>query len=1155
VSPVFRTLRFDPNVGQTSPAARFVATAKDATVFLAGTEAVLRVSMPASAEPSSRHAKARNGMPENDSAILRIHPENANPNARIVGLDPLEGKTNYFLGNDPAKWVRDLTGYARVKYESVYPGIDLIYYGNDEGQLEYDFVVAPGANPDLIKVKIDDADGVEVDASGDLVIKTAIGEIRQRRPHVYQQRWGIQQDVAASYALNADHEVIFKLASYDARTDLVIDPQLIFSTLLGGSGAEQLTGLAVDGTGNIYVGGHTTSLDFPLAGALQLSKTSGNRSVFVSKLNSTGTALIYSTYLGGNGDDPGFRLTVDSAGNAYVVGATNSSNFPTRNAFQAINAGGYDAFLAKLNPSGNSLLYSTYIGGSGFDNSQGIAVDANGNAWVSGMTGSDNLPLRNATQNTRAGGFDSFTIRLDTNQSGPPSVIYSTYFGGNGDDNGVGVIVDGGVAVDAAGNAYITGSTSSSNLPTMNPFQAAYGGNTDFFIVKRDTNGAIVYSTYVGGNANDASFGIAADGSGNAYVAAVTTSSNFPTRNPYQAALAGGADAAVVKVDPNGTLVFSTYLGGTSDESAQRVAVDSNGNVYVGGNTSSQNFPTTPDRLQAYGGGIGDAWIAELGPGGNTLLYSTFIGGSGGDVTLGLAVDAQGNIYVGGYGDSTLFPTTAGVVQPVFRGGGGDAFLVKFGPSAKTTLTLSIPGGGAITGSTLGTGDVVQAGYATANISAGGTPYGTAVFSLTQNNTVVSEVGVPASPPTNHARIFIDFGTGVIAAPGEGPVNIDTGLAVANTTATVANITFTLRDLNGQTVASGNGSLPAGSHRARFIDQLVQLASNFNLPADFSSTTRFGTLDIASSQPLSIVALRLTTNQRGETLFTSTPIADLNSPAVTTPLYFPQIVDGGGYNTALILVNTSGSTETGTVRTFADDGSALVVRPVNGTAGAQFPYSIPANGAVVLATDGSPQTVNIGWVQLTPTSGSTPSGAGVFRLRQNGILITESGVPSAPPTTHARVYIDKSGGHDTGLAIGNPGNSNLNLTLTAYQTNGTSVIGSTNATLNANGHAGRFAGEFVPAVPAGFTGVLDISSATPFAALTLRSLTNSRGEFLLTTFPIADATQPAPQPIIFPQIADGGGYVTQIILLSPAGSATANVGLFGDNGNALAVGR
>jgi hypothetical protein len=254
-------------------------------------------------------------------------------------------------------------------------------------------------------------------------------------------------------------------------------------------------------------------------------------------------------------------------------------------------------------------------------------------------------------------------------------------------------------------------------------------------------------------------------------------------------------------------------------------------------------------------------------------------------------------------------------------------------------------------------------------------------------------------------------------------------------------------------------------------------------------------------------------------------------------------------------VNTSGSTETGTLRTFADDGSALVVRPTNGTAGASFSYSIPANGAFVLSTDGSPQSVNVGWVQLTPTSGSTPSGAGVFRLRQNGIVVTESGVPSAAPTTHARVYIDKSGAHDTGLAIGNPGNSSLSLTLTAYQTNGTSAIGTANATLNANGHAAHFAGQFVSGVPGGFSGVLDIASPAPFVALTLRSLLNARGEFLLTTFPIADATQPAPQPIVFPQIADGGGYVTQVILLSPAGAAAANVSFFGDNGNALAVGQ
>jgi hypothetical protein len=1137
-----------------TPEATFVARGRDAAVFLTATEAVVQMSKADPAASSASQLAAQRGIPGKDSAILKIRPERGNPKARVIALDRLQGKTNYFIGSNPDKWIRDVSGYARVKYENVYPGIDLIYYGNDEGRLEYDFVVRPGANPDLITVKIDGADQINIDASGDLVIETPLGQVRQRRPRVYQQSWGTRREVSADYAVNRYHEVTFKLANYDSGRDLVIDPQLLFATLLGGSGSELLSGIGADAAGNIYVGGSTTSFDFPTANPLQPNKTNGNRSVFISKLNSTGTVLIYSTYLGGSGDDGGFRFTVDAAGNAYVVGATNSGNFPTQNAFQPVNAGGYDAYFLKLNPSGNALLFSTYIGGSGFDNSQGVVVDSNGNAWVSGMTTSDNFPLRNPTQNTRAGGVDSFTIHIDTNQSGPPAVIYSTYFGGNGDDNGTGITVDGGIAVDAAGNTYVTGSTSSTNLPTHSPVQASYGGNTDFFVVKRDPTGAIVYATYFGGSGNDASFGIATDDFGNAHIAAVTLSANFPTKNAYQGSLAGGADAAIVKLDPAGALVFSTYLGGTGDESAQRVAVDSAGNVYAGGNTSSQNFPTTPDRLQAYGGGAFDGWISELSPAGSSLLFSTYVGGSGGDVILGLAVDAQGNIYAGGYGDSTLFPTTAGVVQP-FSHGGSDAFLVKLGPSAKTTISLGIPNGGVITASTLGKSNTVQAGYATVNVSAGPTPYGTAVFSFTQNNTVVSEVGVPASPPTNSARIFIDFGSGVLVGPGQGPINVNTGFAVANNTASTANVTYTLRGLDGQTVASGVGPLSGGAHRAIFIDQLVQLAPTFNLPANFSTSTRFGTLDIASSQPLSIVALRLTTNQRGETLFTSTPVADLAKALVSTPLYFPQLADGGGYNTTLILMNTSGSAETGTFKTFADDGSALVVRPAGGTAGSSFVYNIPANGAFVFSTDGSPQNVNIGSIQLTPSSGSTPSGAGVFRLSQGGIVVTESGVPSAAPTTHARVYIDKSGAHDTGLAIVNPGNSGLNVTLTALQGNGSSMISSANTALNANGHVARFAGQFIPSIPAGFTGVLDIAAPAPFAALTLRSLVNARGDFLLTTFPIADSTQPAPQPVLFPQIADGGGYVTQFILLGPTGAATANVNFFGDTGAPLAVGQ
>ncbi len=479
-----------------------------------------------------------------------------------------------------------------------------------------------------------------------------------------------------------------------------------------------------------------------------------------------------------------------------------------------------------------------------------------------------------------------------------------------------------------------------------------------------------------------------------------------------------------------------------------------------------------------------------------------------------------------------------------------------FASSALAQVRLSMSARGAASASTLGPAEELVAGYATGTVKSGSAPYGTAVFSYSQNGVVVSEVGVPASPPTLSARLFVDTRTNVSTGSGIGTLNIVTGFAAVNPNSKTANLSLKLRDGNGATLAQGSIRLAPGEHMAKFLDQL---APDFRLPSGFINNG-LGSLEIAGDQPVSVLALRLTTNQRGDLLLTSTPVADLSRPPSTGTLSFPQIVDGGGYQTTFTLMNTSNAAETGTLRFYANDGSPLTVRMAGGgQAGSGFPYSIPAGGFLRLVSDGTPSGVNVGWAQLTSDQGTTaPVSAAIFSYTQAGMLVTESGVPAVTPTTHARIYVDKSGGHDTGLAVANPGGSSVRITAVAYQADGATRAGTGPATVNLApmGHDARFAGQLVTGLAEGFTGILDLSSSAPFTALTLRSLMNARGDFLVTTFPIADAGTAPPSPLIFPQIADGGGYQTQIILLSTSGAPSAvTVSFQGNDGAPIGVGR
>jgi hypothetical protein len=618
------------------------------------------------------------------ASIVRMRLLGANPRPAVEGKEKLPGKSHYFLGSDRKRWRTNVPQYARVEYKDVYPGVSLAYYGN-QSQLEYDFVVNPGADPGSIRLGIDGADEIKVDADGNLHVCLPGGEMLQRAPVVYQELDGVRQVIDGRFVLRGRAEVGFEVGHYQADRPLVLDPSLIYSTYLGGSLLDVGYSIAVDASGNAYITGSTDSTDFPTANALQADNAGGG-DAFVAKLNAAGSALVYSTYLGGSSLEQGYGIAVDASGNAYVIGMTLSTDFPTANPVQAGQGGASDAFLAKLDEMGSALVYSTYLGGMDSDLGLGIAVDPSGSAYVTGFTASINFPTANPLQADHGGAYDAFVTKLSAAGS---SLVYSTFLGGMDADFG------GGIAVDASGNAYVAGSTLSTDFPIADPFQAANAGRHDAFIAKLNTAGsALVYSTYLGGNSDDLGNGIAVDASANAYVVGQTGSVDFPTVNPLQAESGGSADVFVAKLNAAGSaLRYSTYLGGTGYDLGRGIAVDVFRNAHVTGRTDSTDFPTR-NAFQPANAGDSDAFVAKLSTsasGWSTLVYSSYLGGSRLETSLGIAVDSFGNAYVAGGTESTDFPT----VRP-FQGanaGGMDAFLVKIGARA--------------TGGTQGPGDEV----------------------------------------------------------------------------------------------------------------------------------------------------------------------------------------------------------------------------------------------------------------------------------------------------------------------------------------------------------------------------------------------------------------------------------------------------------------
>ena len=717
-------LSFERNAGQVDPSVHYVARSSSTTLYFTAegvtfsfvhttaTGKVVRqhgqdqreVSLVASESDIQQRA-----LTQAVSTVANVRFIGANPDPSITSGAELPGKTNYLLGNVVEEWQVGLSSYEDITYAKLYPGISLKLEGTGR-QLKGTYTVAAGADPTRIRWTYMGARDVSLTPSGDLQIALAsrVGEsitLVEQRPVAWQVIDSRRHSVHAEYKIDHD-DISIALGAYDPTLPLIIDPTVVYATFLGGSGIDMARSTTTDGEGNVYVTGNTTSLDFPTANAVQSQfggdiNNNGLGDVFVTKLDANGV-LVYSTYLGGlGGQEFGDGIAVDDEGRAHVTGDTNSSDFPiiASTAYQpnlnGVAGATTDAFITRLSADGTSLDYSTYLGGSSRDGGSAIALDNAGNAYLTGITQSPDFPTVNPFQPSFAGGSDAFITKLSPDGS---ELLYSTFLGGGqigGSSNDWGSAIN----VDPSGSAYVGGTTGTDDFPTLNPIQSQRAGSNDAFISRLSADGsALLYSTYFGGTDEEIDVQLALDTSGNIVVAGRTSSSDLPTVNAVQPNYGGGRDAFAAKLTADGTsLIYVTYLGGSSGEFLYGLAVDPSGNTYLTGSTDSADFPTV-NSLQPFAGGF-DVFVTKLSSGVPNVLYSTFLGGgpsNRSDVGFGgIAVDAVGNVYISGFTKSLDFPTT-NASQGAYGGGQRDAFIAKiFDPAGiiPRPLTALAPAG------------------------------------------------------------------------------------------------------------------------------------------------------------------------------------------------------------------------------------------------------------------------------------------------------------------------------------------------------------------------------------------------------------------------------------------------------------------------------
>jgi hypothetical protein len=1003
-------MAFEANQGQTAGQVKFLSRGKGYTAFLTANGMVL------SLHPSSvpQRAAASTGSTPPASApntTLQFKLVGAATNPSAEGEYPQPGKINYFIGNDRTKWRTNVTTYARVRYHNVYPGVDLVYYGNHR-QLEYDFVAAPGADTSKIQFEIVGADGVSVDAEGNLVLNTANGDLHFQKPQVYQESNGTRAPVQGNYVVKDPTHIGFQLSATDPAKPTVIDPVLLYSTYLGGSGDDQAEGIAVDATGNVYVAGYTDSADFPLATLGSLA--AGSTHAFVAKLDPTGSTLIYADYLGGNSNDYGYALTLDGSNDVYVAGNTSSNNFPTINAYQSTYPGSSNAFITKISADGSSLMYSTYFGGNGSDMPTSIVLDSSSDILLAGSTSSTNFPVTNAYQSSAAanqgGLLGTYGFLSKFNPAGS-QLVYSTYFGGNTNiaytcgasscwpapSNAIA-----GLAVDNNGNAYVGGSTNTYNFPTTG---GAYGtanngpqNNLAGFVSEFDPSGGLTYSTYFDESSGTLTTinAVAVDAFGDTYVAGSAASDGtFPNTmsdicNPSSSGVACQF-AYVAEFGSGGTsLVYSTFLGANNSATPVAMSIDASNDVYVlayGSNDAFQivngieNFSNQGEQFLP---GNNDLLLAEVDSNGGVELFATYFGGSGNDTPASMFLDATGNIYITGTTDSSDFPATQGSYQDSLNGN-TDAFIAKIGPASAAAITLApydlqfsgqpvgtsstsqavllrdVGSAGASIESISASGDFSQISDCDGSVASAGTCKLVITFTPTAVGTRTGSISI-ADSAIGSPHVINLSGTGVGPLATLSPLGVTFGTISVGTAS--AQQTVTLTDSGNANLSIGGISISGDFSESNNCGASLEAGASCQIEVTFTPTatgTMNGALtvtDNAATSPQSI-SLSGTGLIPGAAEITLAPAALTFSGQMLGSSSSSQIVtltNNGGSSASISGVTITGDfKQTNNCGTLAANGGtcSIAVTFAPSTYGAR-------TGALTIANNaGGPQTVGI----------------------------------------------------------------------------------------------------------------------------------------------------------------------------------------------------
>lgn len=650
-------IHFEPNQGQFAPEVGFAARGGDYTVLLGADGATFMLHQPAAA-PAGVSLQPPPAM---QTATLRMAFAGGNP-AALAGVHKLPGVTHYFKGDSSENWLSDVPNYEQVIMSGIYAGVDVVFHGSN-GALQYDFHIAPAADPRLIRLQLEGSESLALDENGDLLVTLTGGVLRQKAPVAFQEVQGQRVPVTSRFIITDTHEVGLALGDYDRRRPLVIDPTLLYSTFWGDGRRDTSNDIEVDSSGAAYIAGYTYN-----------PAVSNSHDAFVIKINPSGSALLYTTFLIGSQDEAAYRLTRDATNAVYVTGFTTSPNFPTLNPYEDSHQGGDDAFVAKLTPTG-TLSYSTYLGGSDKDVGTDIFVDGDGVAYLTGQTFSANFPKVNPYQATF---FPLVGLAFISKLAATgDSLLYSTYLSGTLGAYGWSI------AVDATG-IYIAGGTASPNFPTAGPFQATNRGVMDVFLTKFNLAGsALIYSTYLGGNQEDVFPYLYLHDDGKVTLVGTTNSTNFWMVNPFQGSNAGGSDLFISQFNPaGGALNFSTYLGGSGNDVNYGMTIDSFGSIYIPGETFSNDFPLK-NPIQETFGGVSDAFLTKMSSRANALLYSTYLGGTATDYLSNIAIDPAGFVYATGGAESSGFPTTGGAYDRSF-GGNRDTIMLKIGDDLST---------------------------------------------------------------------------------------------------------------------------------------------------------------------------------------------------------------------------------------------------------------------------------------------------------------------------------------------------------------------------------------------------------------------------------------------------------------------------------------